>query len=248
MLLCNFARQVLRVTASGFCSSSGRLWVAALPNHRNPAEVWQRCDIRHSPLRRQPCTVQEAQAPLLPHHHHPIPSPTKQESQQQLSATTAGASHEAGSPLLSRELWLQGANTELHGLSLLQGTRSRAVWDTKELLLYHEGPKHRISLMDPIKCLRVRVSSHKNSLWDSLPFRQARQLAGRDLHLTINASSFKNLSLANKGHCHTAQRQLCKLDSNYFNLACVSLCLYSPPPTAHQASACSWFTSSSRRE
>lgn len=142
VLLCNFARQVLLVTASGFCSSSSSsrwLWVAALPNHRHSAKTWEHCDIQHSPLRCEPCTVQGAQAPLLPHHRHPIPSPTKQESQQQFSATTAGASHQARSPLLSRELWLQEANTELHSLSLLRGTRWRAAWDAKELVLHLEG-------------------------------------------------------------------------------------------------------------
>lgn len=79
-----------------------------------------------------------------------------------------------------------------------------ATWETKELLLHHEGPKHGISLMDPIKCPGAHVSSHKHSFWDSLPFRQVRQLAGRDLHCTVNASSFRNFSLANKDHCRTA--------------------------------------------
>jgi len=79
-----------------------------------------------------------------------------------------------------------------------------AARDTKELVLNHKGLKHRISLLDPIKCLRAHASSHQHSLRDSLSFRQARQLADRDLHLTVNASSFKNLSLANKDHYHTA--------------------------------------------
>lgn len=122
VLLGNFARQALLVTASGFCSSSSSRWLW-VPNHRNSAKTWEHCDIQHSPLRCDPCTVQGAQAPPLPHHHHPIPSPTKQESQQQFSATTGGASHQARSPLWSRELWLQEANTELHSLSLLRGTR-----------------------------------------------------------------------------------------------------------------------------
>lgn len=203
VLPCNFARQVLLVTASSFCSSSGWLWVAALPYHRNPAEAWERCNIQH--FATEVWAPHDGRSTGTSPHPPPSPPPHPLTSLAGVPAVT-----QCNHGWYFTRGWKP---TAVQGTVATRGKRRAAqpkptARDYLKGCMGHQGAaltRWRTNARDFIDgSHQVPESSHKHSLWDTQPFRQARQLAGRDLHRTVNASSFKNnLPLANKVHCHT---------------------------------------------
>lgn len=180
---------------------------------------------------RQPSPEPAARtAPLLPHRHHP----------ERASRAPAAAQRDHGRRLACSHSWPgnRGHPGERGVAQPKPAPRdySKGCVRHQGVVSHHEGPKHRVSPMNPIQCL-----STGTDFGITRPsVRQVGTYISQSRLLSSTASFGQQRSLPS---CIEIVLPI------GLYLLQPSLCIYLPaPPTPHQASDCSWLMSSSHHE